>query len=1016
MNKPSNNSNKTSLKLGEILIKKGVLTEAVLKKLLKRQKTIRAAGKNISLGKLIIEAKIASKEQLQECLQQQAGLKEIAGYKIINKIGAGGMGTVYRALQISMNREVALKILPPKQAQNSTFIKRFHREARTAARLNHPNIVTAIDVGESKGLHFFAMEYVHGLTLKDLMEQKGGALDENYCIYVVKQVVIGLQHATKEGIIHRDIKPDNILLTSPIRLTDNEAPELGKLSDIVKIADMGLAKFNDENQTFITQAGSTLGTPHYISPEQALGEEDLDFRCDMYSLGATFFHIITGKTPFGGNTVGQIVTAHVNIPVDNPRKHNENISNNCANVIMRMMQKKKSNRYASNEDLLKDLDKLLEGKNIKAKIRPANEDTLIEMSTNQARNNSSQKTKLLLIGTIVFVLAILAFILNKFLFTSQDDSPTEVNQPIKNNPKDKPVNKNDIKAVELPLPQFNLNDEFIKSKDNYEKEFGNQTHKFSEKINFWERRHQDFSNLKTKEVEKRRSIVSQIEKIIFLLTKERDDLVSKTISTFKKSLTTCGAERKWSKGCDLINNWESSYKKYNFNEKTTAKLNIEKIKISEIFFTSLLTAIKNDFNTLWKTNNRAIIEQWENTKLPALQKSNTSDTFNINDAIKRRLTLYEIHKKNLVETQHIRELAQFFKKYWDLTDEQSKQASDLSNAIKLPYYTNKSLSFISHIVKWIEIQQNADEYLNELTTLLKKMSENKKALRIDNKNRYSYDIINGNIQFSKEKEDYIKIVDMDIDIIRTIAKESANSILNTLKKRKHFIIAYHRYNDLYSNADYRGDKKLKAQFTWFGKRKTNTEPRIPCILDDSLTYTWAINFNTLDKISNYFLDQNALTPSGSLSAAANEHGLVLNEHILTFRKTPLATKDWTVEGLSWPSEQEDSFHITLDDGEKTLFFAISQHDLSVKKSFDNQGTPVIVGKQENKFPALIAKRPVHWKITHDRETKQISLFIHGRLIRTVSNINNTALKKELSISFSSVSWAHELLLIRGHQQ
>ncbi|MGE4158256.1 MAG: serine/threonine protein kinase, partial [Planctomycetota bacterium] len=340
------------------------------------QAELRSKGQRVSLGKLCVEAGLVTREVLQEILKQQSANLSIPGYEILSKLGEGGMGAVYRARQISMNRLVALKILPRKLASNAMFIKRFIREARTAARLNHPNVITAIDVGEAGGIHYFAMEFVPGCTLKSLMESKG-PLDELYAVHIIEQICQGLEHATREGIIHRDIKPDNILLTSPIRPKDDETPETGLMEDVAKIVDMGLAKYNDEDQTMITQAGATLGTPHYISPEQALGEQDIDFRADIYSLGATFYHMVTGKTPFQGNTVGQIVTAHISKPLVDPREIRPDLSEGCSRVIQRMMQKKKDNRYANHQDLLTDLRSLAAGRKISARPVIPTADTLI---------------------------------------------------------------------------------------------------------------------------------------------------------------------------------------------------------------------------------------------------------------------------------------------------------------------------------------------------------------------------------------------------------------------------------------------------------------------------------------------------------------------------------------------------------------------------------------------------------------------------------------------------------------
>ena len=195
------------------------------------------------------------------------------------------MGAVYKARQKSLDRVVALKVLPPRIAKSATFIERFQREARASAKLCHPNLVQGIDVGQDpkSKLWYFAMEFVDGPTLKKLMKQER-RLKEKRALEIVREVARALDAIHSVGMIHRDIKPDNILLTS---------------AGEVKVADFGLTREVDDDAE-MTQAGSAVGTPHYMPPEQVRGENDLDIRSDLYALGATLFHILTGKTPFSG--------------------------------------------------------------------------------------------------------------------------------------------------------------------------------------------------------------------------------------------------------------------------------------------------------------------------------------------------------------------------------------------------------------------------------------------------------------------------------------------------------------------------------------------------------------------------------------------------------------------------------------------------------------------------------------------------------------------------------------------
>jgi len=168
----------------------------------------------------------------------------IGGFEILETLGKGGMGTVYKARQVSMDRLVALKVLPPRLAKNEAFVQRFVREAHSAARLNHPNIVQGIDVGEAEGCHYFAMELVDGPTVKDLLKREG-RLDEKKALSIVGAVARALEHAHRQGIIHRDIKPDNIMINR---------------DGVVKLADLGLARSTETPDT-VTIEGTQLGTP-----------------------------------------------------------------------------------------------------------------------------------------------------------------------------------------------------------------------------------------------------------------------------------------------------------------------------------------------------------------------------------------------------------------------------------------------------------------------------------------------------------------------------------------------------------------------------------------------------------------------------------------------------------------------------------------------------------------------------------------------------------------------------------
>src|SRR5439155_27212981 len=195
---------------------------------------------------------------------------QIPGYQLLEKLGQGAMGTVFRSRQLSMNRLVAIKVLSPKLAANPSYIERFTREAHVAAKLSHNNIVQAIDVGSAGKIQFFVMEYVEGTTIQQELD-KSKVYEEREATEIVLQIAQALQHANKRGLIHRDIKPANIILTK---------------DRIAKLADLGLARQTRDRAQAQAEKGLAVGTPYYISPEQIYGQEDVDCRADIYALGA----------------------------------------------------------------------------------------------------------------------------------------------------------------------------------------------------------------------------------------------------------------------------------------------------------------------------------------------------------------------------------------------------------------------------------------------------------------------------------------------------------------------------------------------------------------------------------------------------------------------------------------------------------------------------------------------------------------------------------------------------------
>jgi hypothetical protein len=263
----------------------------------------------------------------------------LGDFEILGRLGQGGMGAVYKAQQISLERLVALKTLQGAIASDPEYIARFRREAKAAAGLNHPNLVQVYAAGENDGLHWFAMEYVEGESAQDRMKRKQ-RLDPAEAIAIGIHIATALEYAWRKAhLIHRDIKPDNIFLSS-----DGE----------VKLGDLGLAKQADENQS-LTMTGASMGTPHYVSPEQAEGRKDVDFRADIYSLGCTLFHLVSGEPPYRGDTAMAVMLKHVTAPVPVLQTVWPASPGELSRVVMKMMLKAPAERQQTYGEVIADL-------------------------------------------------------------------------------------------------------------------------------------------------------------------------------------------------------------------------------------------------------------------------------------------------------------------------------------------------------------------------------------------------------------------------------------------------------------------------------------------------------------------------------------------------------------------------------------------------------------------------------------------------------------------------------------
>ena len=269
--------------------------------------------------------------------------RTLGGYEVRKKLGEGGMGAVYEARQVALDRSVALKVLPPHLAANTEFIRRFSREALSVAKLNHNNIVQIYDIGKTEGTYFFSMEFVRGTNIGDIIA-KEGKMEIGRAAGYILQAARGLEYAHRSKIVHRDIKPDNLMV--------NE-------DDVVKVADLGLAKQLGDEEVSMTMSGVGMGTPVYMSPEQGSDAKNADHRADIYSLGCTLYHMITGKIPYEGASAFEIITKHVNEPLRPPSQLNPDISDELSGIVGKMLAKKKEDRYQSMTDVIRAIEDYL---------------------------------------------------------------------------------------------------------------------------------------------------------------------------------------------------------------------------------------------------------------------------------------------------------------------------------------------------------------------------------------------------------------------------------------------------------------------------------------------------------------------------------------------------------------------------------------------------------------------------------------------------------------------------------
>ncbi len=310
--------------------------------------------------------------QAQQVKAGKAKALILGEYTILDKIGAGGMGQVFKALHRRMERIVAIKMLPPSMTKNVAALARFQREVVAAAKLHHPHIVTAHDAGQANGVHFLVMEHVAGQDLSVLVK-KTGPIPVAKVVNYVLQAAQGLEFAHKKGVIHRDIKPANLLLDS---------------EGVVKILDMGLARIESDadapTRTELTGTGAVMGTVDYMAPEQAMSTKNADARADIYSLGCSLFYLLTGKPTFEGETVTAKLIGHQSQPIPDLRKCCPEATPELEAVFHKMMAKKVADRYQTMADLIADLEQLNVGQQTSTTLQ-----TTLQPSANTNLENSA---------------------------------------------------------------------------------------------------------------------------------------------------------------------------------------------------------------------------------------------------------------------------------------------------------------------------------------------------------------------------------------------------------------------------------------------------------------------------------------------------------------------------------------------------------------------------------------------------------------------------------------------------
>jgi serine/threonine-protein kinase len=312
-------------------------------------------------------------------------------YRLERTLGHGAMGAVYLAEHEETHEQVALKILPTTVGANSEYARRFVTEARLAAQIDHPGVVRVLDFGKAKGHYYLAMDYVEGETARARIRRQK-KMDWREAAAIAIQVAEGLAEAARQGIIHRDIKPENILLDHGGR---------------AMIADLGLAKEMGVQEHL--PSDTSLGTPDYMSPEQVNNSEMVDLRSDIYSLGASLFHMVCGKAPYTGHSAYEVMVMHVAGELPSPKKYAPDLARDVCDVMRKMMARDAEDRYQDYEELLSDLNALLAGAPVAAE--EFDEESLLSANGSSQNGLAHRHRPKLIWAAVVAAVGVLVYLL-----------------------------------------------------------------------------------------------------------------------------------------------------------------------------------------------------------------------------------------------------------------------------------------------------------------------------------------------------------------------------------------------------------------------------------------------------------------------------------------------------------------------------------------------------------------------------------------------------------------------------